>query len=87
MKYFDSLRMPEVNIDGNYFEQSFDMFSCCPFKVLVHLTAQRCAGSPKLEAFPSYEVKYYTSVTALFLSDTIFCFFFCTKMKQTHPES
>lgn len=26
MKYFDSLRMPEVNIDGNYFEQGFDTF-------------------------------------------------------------
>lgn len=34
MKDFDSLRMPEVNIDGDYFEQGFDTFLYRPFKVL-----------------------------------------------------
>lgn len=82
MKYFDSVRMPEVNIDGNYFEQGFDTFLYCPLKVLVHLAAQRCAGSSNLEAFPPHEVKYYTSVNALFLWDTIFCFFFGEKRSQ-----
>lgn len=74
--------MPEVNIDGNYFEQGFDTFLYCPLKVLVHLAAQRCAGSSNLEAFPPHEVKYYTSVNALFLWDTIFCFFFGKKRSQ-----
>lgn len=67
MEYFDSLRVPEVIIDGNYFERGFDTFLYRPSKVLVHLTAQRCAGFSKLAAFPPHEVKYYISVNPLFL--------------------
>lgn len=86
MKYFDSLRMPEVNIDGNYFEQGFDTF-CTVLSKSWFPSQLRDAGSSNLEAFPPHELKYYTSVNALFLWNTKFCFFFCTKVKQTHPES